>query len=78
VRSIDLAPTAAFLLGIPEPQQSQGVVRRDIVVGGGRYTPVPIVALNDFHGQLDQTTTLLDGQTVTVGGAAKLVNFTTA
>ena len=31
VRSIDLAPTVAFLLDIPVPQHSQGVVRRDIL-----------------------------------------------
>ena len=60
VRSIDLAPTAAFLLDIPAPQHSQGVVRRDVVARGGRYTPVSIVGLNDFHGQLDPTT-LIDG-----------------
>ncbi len=35
-RSIDLAPTLAFLLGIPEPQQSQGRVLRDVVDGGQR------------------------------------------
>ena len=31
VRSIDLAPTAAFLMDIPAPQQSQGIVRRDML-----------------------------------------------
>src|SRR4029079_6533557 len=31
-----------------------------------------VVGLNDFHGQLEQTTTLIDGRTVTVGGAAQL------
>ena len=31
VRSIDLAPTAAFLLDVPVPQHSQGVVRRDLL-----------------------------------------------
>ena len=51
--SIDLAPTAAFLLGIPAPQHSQGVVRRDIIDDGDDYTPVSIIGLNDFHGQLD-------------------------
>ena len=35
VRSIDLAPTAAFLLDIPAPQHSQGVVRRDITKSFG-------------------------------------------
>src|SRR4029078_12209807 len=34
VRTIDLAPTIAFLLGTPEPQQSQGILRRDPLAGG--------------------------------------------
>ena len=76
VRSIDLAPTAAFLLGIPAPQQSQGVVRRDIVDDGHRYTPVSIIGLNDFHGQLDPATTTIDGRTdVSVGGAGQLATL---
>ena len=75
VRSIDVAPTAAFLLGVPEPGQAQGVVRRDIVRRGDRYTPVPIIGLNDFHGQLEPTTTTIDGQTVSVGGAPQLATL---
>jgi 2',3'-cyclic-nucleotide 2'-phosphodiesterase (5'-nucleotidase family) len=75
VRSIDLAPTAAFLLDIPVPEHSQGVVRRDLLDAGRRYTPLSIIGLNDFHGQLDQTTSSLDGRTVTVGGAAQLATL---
>nr|WP_258562740.1 5'-nucleotidase C-terminal domain-containing protein [Nocardioides sp. MAH-18] len=71
-KSIDLAPTLAFLLGIPEPQHSQGKVLLDVVDGGHRYTPVSIVGLNDFHGQLDPTTFLYDGINSLVGGAAFL------
>ena len=36
LRTIDLAPTIAYIMGIPEPQQSQGVVRLDLLRGGGR------------------------------------------
>lgn len=75
VRSIDLAPTAAFLLGIPEPAQAQGVVRRDILKARRKYTPVPIIGLNDFHGQLEQTTTSIDGINVGVGGAPQLATL---
>ncbi len=75
VRSIDVAPTAAFLLGVPEPAQAQGVVRRDILKARAKYTPVPIIGLNDFHGQLEQTTTTIDGQTATVGGAPQLATL---
>jgi hypothetical protein len=75
VRSIDLAPTAAFLLDIPAPEHSQGVVRRDLLDDGRRYKPLSIIGLNDFHGQLDQTTSLMDGLNATVGGAAKLATM---
>ncbi len=75
VRSIDLAPTAAFLLGIPVPQHSQGVVRLDLLDDGDRYRPLSIIGLNDFHGQLDQTTSTIDGRTVTVGGAGQLATM---
>ena len=75
VRSIDLAPTAAFLLDVPVPQHSQGIVRRDVLRRGGRYTPLSIVGLNDFHGQLDPTTTPIDGRNVSVGGAGQLATM---
>ncbi|HEY1118577.1 MAG TPA: 5'-nucleotidase C-terminal domain-containing protein [Acidimicrobiales bacterium] len=74
-RTIDLAPTLAFLLGIPEPQQSQGRVLTKVVAGGHRYTPVPIVGLSDFHGQLDPTAQAVDGVNVAVGGGAVLATL---
>src|SRR3954452_23204038 len=70
VRSIDLAPTAAFLTGIPAPQQSQGVVRRDLLEDGHRFTPLSIIGLNDFHGQLEAAAFVGDnGVTFGTGGA---------
>ena len=74
-RSIDLAPTLSFLLGIPEPQYSQGTVLRSVVVRGHRYTPVNVVALNDFHGQLDPTTIAYDKINTPVGGGAQLATM---
>ena len=74
-RSIDLAPTLAYILGVPEPQFSQGKVLLSIVKGASASKPISIIGLNDFHGQLDQTTTTIDGQTVTVGGAAQLATM---
>jgi 2',3'-cyclic-nucleotide 2'-phosphodiesterase (5'-nucleotidase family) len=73
-RTIDLAPTAAFLLDIPVPEKSQGVVLHDLI-DDHWYTPLSIVGLNDFHGQLDQTSTLIDGLNATVGGASKLATM---
>ena len=75
VRSIDLAPTAAFLLGVPVPQHSQGQVLLPLLQHGSRYRPVNVIGLNDFHGQLDPTTTLQDGLNVGVGGAAALATM---
>jgi 2',3'-cyclic-nucleotide 2'-phosphodiesterase (5'-nucleotidase family) len=77
VRSIDLAPTAAFLLDIPAPERSQGVVRRDLLDDGWRYRPISIVGLNDFHGQLDPTNLTSDGLTLAnaAGGAGQLATM---
>ena len=51
--SIDLAPTLAYLLGVPEPQYSQGRVLLGVVKGGNSIKPISIVGLTDFHGQLE-------------------------
>src|SRR5690606_22457592 len=73
---IDLAPTLAFMLGIPVPQHSQGRVLLDVVKGGNAYTPLSLIGLNDFHGQLEPTTRAFDfGQNATVGGAARLATM---
>jgi 2',3'-cyclic-nucleotide 2'-phosphodiesterase (5'-nucleotidase family) len=72
VRSIDLAPTIAYILGVPAPQHSQGSVRLDLLKGSPSRTLLGIVGLNDFHGQLESTTMSIDGRNVPVGGAAKL------
>ncbi|HEX5014854.1 MAG TPA: 5'-nucleotidase C-terminal domain-containing protein [Candidatus Limnocylindrales bacterium] len=74
-RSIDLAPTLAFLLGVPEPQHSQGKVLLDVIKGGNAYKPISIVGLNDFHGQLEPTTLTRDGLGTSVGGAAYLATM---
>ena len=74
-RSIDLAPTLAFLLGIPEPQHSQGRVLLELVQGGSSYTPLSVIGLNDFHGQLDPTSLPFDGINSSVGGAAFLATM---
>jgi 2',3'-cyclic-nucleotide 2'-phosphodiesterase (5'-nucleotidase family) len=71
-RSIDLAPTIAYLLKVPEPQQSQGRVLLEILKGSDQVTPVTVIGLNDYHGQLDPTTMQIDGRNIAVGGAAQL------
>jgi 2',3'-cyclic-nucleotide 2'-phosphodiesterase (5'-nucleotidase family)/predicted AlkP superfamily phosphohydrolase/phosphomutase len=52
VRAIDLAPTLAYLLRIPSPQNARGRILRDVVVGGNRLREITILDISDYHGQL--------------------------
>jgi 2',3'-cyclic-nucleotide 2'-phosphodiesterase (5'-nucleotidase family) len=75
MRTIDIAPTIAYLLGVPEPQHSQGNVRLDILKNGRGKRLVPIVGLTDFHGQLEPTSLSIDGRNTSVGGSAFLATM---
>ncbi len=75
VRTIDVAPTIAYLLRVPEPQQAQGRVLTEILRGGERLQAFSVVAVTDYHGQLDPTTYSMDGINVPVGGAAYLATM---
>ncbi len=75
VSSIDIAPTIAYLMGVPEPQHSQGRVLLEVLRGTGGVRPLTIIGLNDFHGQLDPTTMVVDGLNVSVGGAGQLATM---
>jgi 2',3'-cyclic-nucleotide 2'-phosphodiesterase (5'-nucleotidase family) len=75
VSSIDIAPTIAYLMRIPEPQHSQGRVLLEVLRGTAGVKPLTIIGLNDFHGQLDPTTMPMDGSNVSVGGAAFLATM---
>lgn len=74
-RSIDLAPTLAYLLGVPEPQYSQGRILLGAVQGGSSIKPISIVGLTDFHGQIDSSTLAYDGINQPVGGGAYLATM---
>jgi 2',3'-cyclic-nucleotide 2'-phosphodiesterase (5'-nucleotidase family) len=75
LRTIDLAPTIAYVMGIPEPQHAQGLVRLDLLRGGEARTLVPVIGLTDFHGQLDPSSMTMDGRNVSVGGASQLATM---
>ena len=75
VRSIDIAPTVAYLLDVPMPQQAQGRVLLDILRDGRSVKPITIIGLNDFHGQLEQTQYTIDGRAANVGGASALATM---
>jgi 2',3'-cyclic-nucleotide 2'-phosphodiesterase (5'-nucleotidase family) len=73
--TIDVAPTLAFLLGVPVPQHSQGRVLTEVVRGGPSFKAVAVVGLTDFHGQLEPTSATIDGRNIPVGGAAQLATM---
>lgn len=75
VRSIDIAPTIAYLLKVPQPQQSQGRVLLELLRDGRGVKPLTVIGLNDFHGQLDPTTMPMDGLNISVGGAGNLATL---
>ena len=75
IRTIDIAPTIAYVLGVPEPQQSEGVVRLDLLKNGNSRTLIPLLGLTDFHGQLEPTSVTMDGRNVSVGGSAQLATM---
>ncbi len=74
-RTIDIAPTLAFLMDVPAPQQSQGRVLLDVLKDRHAYTPVSLIGINDYHGQLDPTTMVFDGINTLVGGASQLATM---
>lgn len=80
VRAIDLAPTLAFLLDIPGPQNARGRILYDIVQGGQRMREFIVLNISDFHGQLVPSSEAADNVSGTgasnptfgIGGAAFL------
>jgi 2',3'-cyclic-nucleotide 2'-phosphodiesterase (5'-nucleotidase family)/predicted AlkP superfamily phosphohydrolase/phosphomutase len=52
VRAIDVAPTIAFLLGIPGPQNASGKILTNLTARPGHYKQVTILDISDYHGQL--------------------------
>jgi hypothetical protein len=52
VRAVDLAPTLAFLLNIPGPQNARGRILYELTQGAGQYKEITILNISDYHGQL--------------------------
>jgi 2',3'-cyclic-nucleotide 2'-phosphodiesterase (5'-nucleotidase family)/predicted AlkP superfamily phosphohydrolase/phosphomutase len=80
VRMIDLAPTIAFLMRIPEPQNARGSILTEFIDHGGDLREVDILDISDYHGQLIPLSETADNVTGTgsanptfaIGGAAFL------
>lgn len=79
VRAIDVAPTAAYLLGIPGPLQASGRILYPILANR-QLEEVTLLHVSDFHGQLvplsasadDLAEDGSDNPSFAVGGAAYL------
>jgi len=74
VRSIDFAPTIAFLLDIPGPQNARGSILYKLFPDPGRWKEADILYISDFHGQLTPLSQTADtvGPSFGIGGAAYL------
>jgi 2',3'-cyclic-nucleotide 2'-phosphodiesterase (5'-nucleotidase family)/predicted AlkP superfamily phosphohydrolase/phosphomutase len=74
VRAIDVAPTVAFVMGIPGPQNARGKILYRAVDGGQRLREATILDISDYHGQIVPLTEASDtvGPTFNIGGAAFL------
>ena len=60
VRMIDVAPTFAFLLGIPGPQNARGRIMYNLTKGSGSFKEITILNISDYHGQLVPLTEAAD------------------
>lgn len=80
VRAIDVAPTAAFLLGVPGPYNASGSILYDLLANGSSLREVTLLDISDFHGQLPPLSASADsfdeegaaGSSYDVGGVAYL------
>ena len=76
VRAIDLAPTIAFLMGIPGPQNARGRILYELFPDGANFQEATILSISDYHGQLVPLTenpdTLSGTPVATIGGSAYL------
>lgn len=68
IRAIDLAPTIAFLMNIPGPQNARGRILFELTQGSGRFKEITVLDISDYHGQLVPLAEAADN--VTGAGAA--------
>jgi len=51
-RPVDLAPTIAFLLGIPGPQNARGKILYSLFPNPQAFHEISVLDLSDYHGQI--------------------------
>lgn len=79
IRAIDVAPTIAYLMGIPGPQNARGKILTGLTTRPN-YKQVTVLSISDFHGQLVPLSETADNVSGTgsnnpsfaIGGAAFL------
>jgi 2',3'-cyclic-nucleotide 2'-phosphodiesterase (5'-nucleotidase family) len=71
---VDVAPTIAFLMDIPGPQNARGRILYQIVEGTSQLREVDILDISDYHGQLVPLSEPSDslGPSFDIGGSAFL------
>jgi 2',3'-cyclic-nucleotide 2'-phosphodiesterase (5'-nucleotidase family)/predicted AlkP superfamily phosphohydrolase/phosphomutase len=80
IRAVDVAPTIAFLMGIPGPQNARGRILTELFPQPGRWKTATILDISDYHGQLVPLAEAADNlsgagtanPTFPIGGAAFL------
>jgi 2',3'-cyclic-nucleotide 2'-phosphodiesterase (5'-nucleotidase family) len=74
VRAIDVAPTLAFVMGIPGPQNARGKILYNILTKTGDLRELTILNVSDWHGQIVPLSEAADsvGPTFGIGGSAFL------
>jgi 2',3'-cyclic-nucleotide 2'-phosphodiesterase (5'-nucleotidase family) len=74
VRAVDLAPTIAFLMGIPGPMNARGRILTNLFHVPSRWKVATILDITDYHGQLTPLSEKADsvGPSFGIGGAAFL------
>ena len=81
VRAIDIAPTAAYMLGIPGPSQATGSILYDALADGEHLSELTLVSISDFHAQFAPLSASPDsfedenapGVAAPIGGAPSLL-----
>lgn len=79
LRAVDLAPTIAFLLGFPGPQNARGRILYELFPNPGQLKEVTILQISDYHGQIiplseaaDNLSAPSNNPSFAIGGAAFL------
>ncbi|HEX8597490.1 MAG TPA: 5'-nucleotidase C-terminal domain-containing protein [Chloroflexia bacterium] len=73
VRSIDLAPTAAYAMDIPAPRYAEGrVLTEAFTQTPSNLVDIQVLAWGDYHGQLDPVQASIDRVNVPSGGVANI------